>query len=284
YRLRRRFPSFWRSFWLGLGAPVRLPLRNPTFIVMMGLLQGLLLFAREREPRVASVGVLTMTVVFFALALFFAAGLSARRPWIRIFLLSVLHTWAQLTVGRIALPVFDRFPGVDLARVWARPSGMQAHSWDMVNTITRVGHDVLRYVAYSAVAGLLSAVVVALYLIVASLFGLNFNELFSSQRIEGFKALLRMHIANDGSLTIYSVGLRRVRWIGPSFVRWHWKADPKGAPNSPWFRPRRRLRPHLIETVRIPSTRPAYAPSQDGLLPYPGEIGLEHHDPGHTST
>src|SRR5262249_37674089 len=88
-------------------------------------------------------------------------------------------------------------------------------------------------------------------------------ELFSSQRIEGYKALLRMHIANDGSLTIYSVGLRRVRRIGPSFVRWHWKADPKGAPTAPWFQPRRRLRPHLIETVRIPSTRPAFAAPAD---------------------
>ena len=79
-------------------------------------------------------------------------------------------------------------------------------------------------------------------------------------RIEGYKAFLRMHLANDGSLTIYSVGLRRVRRVGPSFIRWHWKADPHGPVTAPWFKPRRRLRPFLIETIRIPALGPPTTP------------------------
>lgn len=260
YRLRKRFPSFWRSVWLGLGAPVRVPLRNPTFIVMMSLLQGLLLFAREREPRIASIGVIGMTGVFFALALFFAAGLSPHRHWIRIGILTLAHTWAQLSVGRLVLPIFNRYPGVDLG-FWKPRSEMEQRLWNMANTVAHVGHDVLRYVAYGLAAGILSTIVVALYLIVASVFGLNFNELFSSQRIEGYKGLLRMHLAIDGSLTIYAIGLRRVRRIGPGFIGWHWKADPDGPATAPWFRPRRRLRPHLIETIRIPATPEPSAPA-----------------------
>jgi hypothetical protein len=84
------------------------------------------------------------------------------------------------------------------------------------------------------------------------MFGLNFNELFSSQRIEGYKGFLRMHLALDGSLTIYSIGVRRVRGIGPMTFGWHWKADPRGSASAPWFQPRRKLRPFLIETIRIP--------------------------------
>ncbi len=252
YRLRKRYPSFGRSLWLGLGAPVRLPLRNPTFILFLALLQGLLLYATQREPHGIGVGEVIMAGVFFMTALFFAAGLTAgRRRWIRTVILTVAHTVAQLEVGRLVLPVFDRYPNLDLS-FWKPAPGWQQTAFDVTHTVLSVGHDVTRYVAYGIAAGVVSAVVVAVYLIVASMVGLNFNELFSSQRIEGYKAFLRMHLGTDGSLTIYTIGVRRVRRVGPSFVRWHWKADPGGARSAPWFRPRRRLRPHLIETVRIP--------------------------------
>jgi hypothetical protein len=251
YALRKRFPSYWRSIWLGLGAVVRLPIRNPTFILMMSVLQGLLLFAREHQPQTAGLGLIGVTVAFFALALFFAAGLSARRPWFRILVLSVLHTWGQLEVGRLVLPIFEHYPNLDLSTLWKPANGHQQMMFDSTNSVLTLGHDALRYIAPSLVAGLLSSIVVAVYLIVASFFGLNFNELFSSQRLEGYKGFLRMHLAIDGSLTIYSIGLRRVRSIGPSAFGWHWKADPNGAASAPWFQPRRKLRPFLIETIRF---------------------------------
>jgi hypothetical protein len=257
YKLKYRFPSFGRSAWLGLGAPVRLPIRNPTFILLMGLLQGLLLFTRERAGHDNSVGVIITTGAFFLLALFFAAGLVAgRRRWIRILILTVLHTVAQLQVGRLVMPVWQRFPDLDLS-FWHPTPGIQLQLWNLAHTVLGVGHDITRYVAYGLAAGVVSAVVVAVYLIVASVCGLNFNELFSSQRIEGYKGFLRMHIATDGSLTIYAIGLRRVRRIGPSFIRWHWRANPNGPASAPWFQPRGKLRPHLIEKVTITSSAPA---------------------------
>jgi hypothetical protein len=250
---RKRFPSFGRSLWLGLGAPVRLPIRNPTFVVMLGLLQALFLYTRLREPNGVGGGQVVMAGVFFLLALFFAAGLiSGRRRWIRTLLLTLGHTAAQVEVGRLAMPVWQRYPELDLS-FWSPARGWEQTAYDATHSSLSVGHDVARYLVYGVVAGTISAIVVAVYLIVASVFGLNYNELFSSQRIEGYKAFLRMHLANDGSLTIYSIGLRRVRAIGPSFIRWHWKADPQGPGTAPWFKPRRRLRPFLIETIRIPA-------------------------------
>ena len=252
FERRKRFPSLGRSLWLALGAPVRLPIRNPTFVLMLGLLQGLFLYAHHRESNGIGIGESIMGAVFFLLALFFAAGLtSGRRHWIRVLLLTIAHTAAQLEVGRVVVPVWDKYPELDLS-FWRPAPGWQQAAYDVTHSVLSAGHDVARYVVYGLAAGIASAIVVAVYLIVASLFGLNYNELYSSQRIEGYKAFLRMHLANDGSLTIYSVGLRRVRWIGPSFIRWHWKADPKGPDIAPWFKPRRRLRPFLIETIRIP--------------------------------
>jgi hypothetical protein len=252
FERKKRFPSWGRSVWLGLGAPVRLPMRNPTFVIMLGLLQGLFLYTQQREPNGIGGGESVMAGIFFLLALFFAAGLaSGRRPWLWVLLLTVGHTAAQLEVGRLVKPVWDRYPNLDLS-FWKPVPGWQQTAYDVTHKVLSVGHDVSRYLVYGLAAGIVSAIVVAVYLIVASLFGINYNELYASQRIEGFKAFLRMHLANDGSLTIYSVGLRRVRRVGPSYIRWHWKADPKGAASASWFKPRRKLRPFLIETIRIP--------------------------------
>jgi hypothetical protein len=252
FERKKRFPSWGRSVWLGLGAPVRLPLRNPTFVIMLALLQGLFLYSQQREPNGIGLGESIMGGIFFLLALFFAAGLSSgRRRWFWVLLLTAGHTAAQLEVGRLVKPVWDKYPNLDLS-FWKPVPGWQQTAYDVTNKVLSAGHDVSRYVVYGLAAGIVSSIVVAVYLIVASLFGINYNELYASQRIEGFKAFLRMHLANDGSLTIYSVGLRRVRRIGPSYIRWHWKADPKGAESAPWFKPRRKLRPFLIETIRIP--------------------------------
>jgi hypothetical protein len=261
FERRKRFPSFGRSLWLGLGAPVRLPIRNLTFVLMLGLLQGLFQYTRQREPNGIGGGEAVMTGVFFLLALFFAAGLtSGRRRWFRTLLLTFGHTVAQVEVGRLVRPVWQNYPQLDLS-FWKPAPGWEQTAYDVTSPVLSVGHDVTRYLVYGLAAGIVSAIVVAFYLIVASLFGLNYNELYASQRIEGYKAFLRMHLATDGSLTIYSVGLRRVRRIGPAWIRWHWKADPRGPESAPWFTPRRRLRPFLIETIRIPAaSRPPTDP------------------------
>ena len=67
------------------------------------------------------------------------------------------------------------------------------------------------------------------YLLVASWFEVNVNELFAGQGIEDSKSFLRMHIAADGTLTVYPVAVDRICRT--------WAADPDGPAGSPWLRP-----------------------------------------------
>ena len=128
---------------------------------------------------------------------------------------------------------------------------------------TALAQDVPRYLLLAALAGLASAMVVGVYLFLFSLppFRLNFNELFAGQRIESFKGFLRMHVDTAGTLTIYVIGLRRVRWPLPGFISLHWRVVPKGTETDPWFEPRfgRRIKQTLVEKVVVPG--PARAPS-----------------------
>jgi hypothetical protein len=102
------------------------------------------------------------------------------------------------------------------------------------------------------VIGFVDAEVVALYLLVASRFGTNLNEVMAGQSIEDHKGFLRLHIGRDGTLTIYPVKVDRVCRS--------WKADPGGAPADPWLTPAEPLRAELIEPpVRVPRTEGAGA-------------------------
>jgi hypothetical protein len=89
------------------------------------------------------------------------------------------------------------------------------------------------------VAAFVAAEVAALYLLVASRFGVNVNELFAGQGIDGHKGFLRLHIGADGALTVYPVGLDRAAR--------RWRANPDAPAHAPWIEPRRPLRPSLIE-------------------------------------
>ena len=98
-----------------------------------------------------------------------------------------------------------------------------------------------------AVIGFVDAEVVALYLLVASRYGINLNEVMAGQSIEDHKGFLRMHIGADGTLTIYPVKLARV-------CR-EWTANPGGAPTDPWLRPEQPLDVELIEPpIKVPRT------------------------------
>ena len=62
---------------------------------------------------------------------------------------------------------------------------------------------------------IVGSTVMGLYLLVSlNVFGRHGEEAFAALKIEDFKNFLRLHIARDGSLTIYPVKLERVprRW------------------------------------------------------------------------
>jgi hypothetical protein len=94
-------------------------------------------------------------------------------------------------------------------------------------------------VLYGPLVGLVASQVTAAYLLVAGAFDVNLNELFAGQGIEDSKSFLRLHIAADGSLTVYPVALDR---IGRK-----WQANPDGAPDCPWIEPVTPLQPRLAE-------------------------------------
>ena len=80
------------------------------------------------------------------------------------------------------------------------------------------------------------------YLLISlNVFGRHSNEAFSALRIEDYKNFLRLHIAKDGSLTIFPIGIERV----PR----RWKATGTTSPYDPQLEPDDPLAtaPHLIE-------------------------------------
>jgi hypothetical protein len=94
-------------------------------------------------------------------------------------------------------------------------------------------------VILGSVGGLLGSWLVAVYLLVADRFRTNVNEVFAAQHIEGYNNFLRMHLAVDGSLTIFPVNIENV-------VRW--EVAPEGDPYAPWFAPKKDPpAPRLIE-------------------------------------
>jgi hypothetical protein len=94
-------------------------------------------------------------------------------------------------------------------------------------------------VLYGPILAVAAAEVTALYLLIASRFRVNLNELFASQSIQGYKGFLRMHLSPDGSLTIYPIGL--------DSAGKKWRAAPAAPAHAPWIEPVKPLRPILIE-------------------------------------
>jgi hypothetical protein len=94
-------------------------------------------------------------------------------------------------------------------------------------------------VLYGPVIAYLATQLLSLYLLVASYFDVNVNELFAGQGIEDAKSFLRLHIAADGTLTVHAIGVDKIcrKWV----------ADPHGPPGSSWLRPEEPLGTHLIE-------------------------------------
>jgi hypothetical protein len=220
FTLETTYPSTLRSRALGTGVFTRLPVRNWGFLVLLGILHTLLLLALDNAGgRVLALPGFIMIAVMFGLTLFFAAGLTAgRRRSAKHYWLGIVHGCIQVGMGVGALLVWRMLPFDG----WAWP----------LPIITAVA-------LYGPILAVCAAEVVALYLLIASRFGVNLNELFAGQAIQGYKGFLRMRIGSDGSLTIYPIGL--------DSVGKRWQATPAAPAHAPWIEPVKPLRPKLIE-------------------------------------
>jgi hypothetical protein len=213
---------------------------------MIGIVQTLTMLAMAGAAgqsgifqRLFSIPLVFMMVLVLAGTVLFARPPGANaakhsRHWI----LGLLHGAAQLALAAGGTWVWLQLP-------------FHAWSWP--------GPPVAAAILYGPVIALLATQLLALYLLIASMFNVNVNELFAGQGIEDAKSFLRLHIAADGTLTVYPIGVRTVcrRWV----------ADPQGAPDSSWLRPQDPLVAHLIEAP-ITVDGPA-APTAPDLAPHP---------------
>ncbi|HET9518720.1 MAG TPA: metallophosphoesterase, partial [Actinoplanes sp.] len=226
YDLAARFPSVADSRRLAWGVFRRLPLRNPGFATMLGTIHTLTMLAMAGAvsnaadaQRLFSIPLVIMLLVILGGTVSFAQppGASSRRHS-RHWLLGVAHGLAHIALAAGGTWVWLQLP----LRDWPWP-------------LPLVGAAV----AYGPLIGFLATQLAAAYLLVASWFKVNVNELFAGQGIEGSKCFLRMRVAADGTLTIYPVGVDRISK--------RWTPDPDGPPDSPWLKPADPLTAHLIE-------------------------------------
>ena len=104
---------------------------------------------------------------------------------------------------------------------------------NVLNIIDDTGRVLAICLEVFIVGGLLSGVLVGVYLLISSLvFGMHDDEAFSSSKIEGYKNFLRIHIKGD-KLTIYPIGI---------------KDAPKWKKVNGMFRSKSKMKPELIDT------------------------------------
>jgi hypothetical protein len=237
FDLVTRYPDEVRSRRLAAGI-FKLPWRNPGFWGLTGVLQT-------------------------AMTLAILLGLAEDGGGVFRFLAAwapAVVVAAMLMVGGVAFARIDLPKKAKTSTVAGMLHGLGhvALSFGWASLIIRIAHllpngigsDLLVFLIVAVgtplALGFLDAELVAIYLLIASRFGINLNEAFAGQSIEDYKGFMRLHIDRDGTLTIYPVKL-------PTVCR-RWRLDPEGTVSDPWLRPDGQdLRPELIEEpVRIP--------------------------------
>jgi hypothetical protein len=246
YTLEQAYPDRKASAALAPGI-LRLGFRNRGFWWLMGLLQTLfvvaLVFAFDYGRRIGG-GLATIETLragfpslllgtLYVYGAYLFARLDRGSPRRVGAVAGLLHGLAQLALG------FGWVEAV-FALHRLRPSWLP----DVVLALLVVAVTFF-------VVGFVATLLTGVYLLVASLLDVNLNEVMAGQSIEDYKGFLRLHLAADGSLTVYPIKL-------PKACR-RWRADPDGGPSDPWLVPAGApLAPDLMEPpIRIPREEPA---------------------------
>jgi hypothetical protein len=226
YQLAQTFPSKKESRHYAAGVFLRAPIHNLGFVIMLGAAQTLFMYALiglfRHVSRVAShwlelpIGV--MVLILMGGAIFFAQSPAGgnvhtfRRSGI-----GILHGLVHVGLGVLGTWVWSRVGPLDTP--WPVPA--------------------VASLIYAAVMGVASVLFFCLYLLIASMAGVNVNELFASQSIIDSKSFLRLHIDTHGHLTVYPFAVPRVSRA--------WEAQPNAAPDKPWLVPSQPLHYELTE-------------------------------------
>jgi hypothetical protein len=226
YELAATYPTKSRSRQLAAGIFGRLPRRNPGFATLLGTIQLLLMLAfagaSQRmsgpEQRLFTIPVVLMAAIVLGATIGFSMPSTAGHRRLKHWVLGTAHGAAQIGLGVLGAWAWLRLPFHDLA--WPLPLVVAA-------------------LAYLPVSGLFASEIVAGYLLVASAFDVNVNELFAAQGIVDYKSFLRLHLDGDGTLTIYPIAVDRVGR--------RWRAAPDAPSEKPWIEPTRPLAVRLAE-------------------------------------
>lgn len=239
FDLVRRYPANTDRLASGV---FRLPWRNPGFWSLTGIAQlvttmAMLFGFAESETRSGVFGLLA--------------------SWSPAVIVGAILVLAGIAFARLELPAASKR---HLAAGVLHALGHLTLSWAWAVVIRWLYHDVLpegavgdwlafliAAVGTAVVIGFVDAELVALYLLVASRFGININEVMAAQSIEDHKGFLRMRITADGTLTIYPVKIDKICRS--------WRLNPDGGPTTPWFLPEQPLTAELIEPpIQVPRT------------------------------
>jgi hypothetical protein len=235
YQLAAAYPEQSLSLRLGRGV-VRLPLRNPGLVGVLGAFQLLCawaLYGAVHQPGEGAAEVLPRLapgeVAFGLLRSPLAVALCA-------LLTVVLVGFTKARSRSRGLAVGGTHAAAQLALV-------VAGVWTAARLLSGLGAPwfAFGFAAWVTVAGGLAAtLVLAVYLLLADHAGCNSNELFSAMALPDYKNFLRLHLGADGTLTVYPVGVDRA-------CR-EWRLRGGGEPGDPWFEPDGEPpRPRLIE-------------------------------------
>ena len=246
FRLAAAYPSKRESRRVARGV-VALPRKNPSFAGLMAAVHVLFAWMIQsaiREPGETFAGALHGASLGDV-----AAGL-ARSPVAMVVSVLLLVGMAGFTKAASRAVKW----GLGAPHTVAHLAAVVVVAWAAELPLSQVdGVPFLAgYLALVALSGgLLGSLVMAGYLFLADKAGCNTNELFAAQRIEHKKSFLRLHVGDDGVLTVYPVKVERV----PT----DWQLRAGGAPGDPWFTAvGTPPLPELIEDpIRIP---PAAAP------------------------
>jgi hypothetical protein len=226
YRLTATYPTKSRSRWLAAGVFGRLPWRNPGFATLLGTIHLMLMLAfagaagrmSGTEQRLFGIPVVLMAAIVLGSTTAFAMPHVAGRRRLKHWALGIAHGVAHIGLGVLGAWAWLNLPFYHLP--WPLPLVVAA-------------------LIYLPVSGLLASEIVAGYLLVASMFDVNLNELFAGQGIIDHKSFLRLRIDTEGTLTIYPVAVDRVGR--------KWTAAPHAPVEKPWIEPVRPITVRLAE-------------------------------------
>src|ERR1043166_1880763 len=193
YKLVNLFPTKKTSRGYALGVLWRTPLKNPGFIGLLGTLQTLFMLsllgiftdvsAVTRHWLELPVAIIAIAILFGSIA--FAKSPGSAHGRFAPYVLGGIHGLIQIALG------------IGGTKLWAMYGHLHG-TWPV---------PVIAVVGYLLAVGIVATYIFCVYMLIASAFGVNLNELFSSQAISDSKSFLRMRIDETGALTIYPIAV-----------------------------------------------------------------------------